>query len=140
MCYGSLCVGIGMARALPGDLGAPKKEPSMRRRDFLRTTCAAMGLGVCPLLADRATEQKNNSRNRPRQIGIGPQLFLDDYLIDRIEGLERVVQQPERLAEPVLCSKTFGTTQPYLTVLYDRDQKRFRIWYIRGPAIWHAES
>jgi hypothetical protein len=132
-------VGISKA-ALKPELGKRRKRKlSMRRRDFL-TTCAAVGLGVCPQLAERTAEQRTNSRNSPREIGIGPQLFLDDYLIDRIEGLKRVVQQPERLAEPILNSKTFGTTQPYLTVLYDRDQKRFRIWYNRGPAIWHAES
>jgi len=79
-------------------------------------------------------------QGRPLDIGPGPQLFLDDYLIDKTDGLKRQVRPPERLAQPVLDNKTFGTTQPYLTVLYDQDAKRFRIWYNRGPAIWHAES
>jgi hypothetical protein len=74
------------------------------------------------------------------EIGLGPHLFLDDYLLDRNEGLRRQVQQPRRLAKPVLDSKGFGTTQPYLTVLHDRDQNQFRLWYNRGPAVWHAES
>ena len=74
-------------------------------------------------------------QGRPLDIGPGPQLFLDDYLIDKTDGLKRQVRPPERLAQPVLDNKTFGTTQPYLTVLYDQDAKRFRIWYNRGPAI-----
>src|SRR5205085_12670182 len=58
----------------------------------------------------------------------------------RLEGLRREVQHPRRLDRPVLHSKTFGTTQPYLSVLRDPDTRRYRIWYNHGPAIWHAES
>jgi hypothetical protein len=74
------------------------------------------------------------------EIGLGPQLFLDDYLIESMNGLKRVVQSPERLQKPVLDSKTFGTTQPYMTVLRDPDTNRYRIWYNNKAAVWHAES
>jgi hypothetical protein len=77
---------------------------------------------------------------RPQAVGTGPHLFLDDYLIDRLDGLARRIESPERLPEPVLDSATFGTTQPYLTVLRDEEGGRYRIWYNRGPAVWHAES
>ena len=73
-------------------------------------------------------------------IGSGPQLFLDDYLIERRDGLKREVRSPERFGKPVLDSKTFGVTQPYLTVLRDPATKQFRMFYNKGPAIWHAES
>src|SRR3954462_9170590 len=63
------------------------------------------------------------------EIGLGPQLFLDDYLIESMDGLRRVVQTPARLSKPVLDSKTFGTTQPYMTVLRDKEADRYRIWY-----------
>jgi hypothetical protein len=76
----------------------------------------------------------------PLEIGVGPQLFLDDYLIDRLEGLERRTESPERLEGPVLDSKTFGCTQPYVSVTHDRERHRFRLWYNHGPAVWHAES
>ena len=79
-------------------------------------------------------------RRNPLEIGVGPQLFLDDYLIDRLEGLERRAESPERLEGPVLDSKTFGCTQPYVTVTHDRERHRFRLWYNHGPAVWHAES
>src|SRR5438128_2467685 len=105
----------------------------MRRRDFLRSVGAASCyLGLATDVSPAAA--------RPLEIGFGPQLFLDDYLIERLDGLSREVQQPQRLAQPVLDSKTFGTTQPYLTVLRDRDRNRYRIWYNRGPALWHTES
>src|SRR5439155_14142965 len=77
---------------------------------------------------------------RPLEVGAGPQLFLDDYLIDQLDGLTRRVETPERLPKPVLDSATFGTTQPYLTVRRDAEQQGYRIWYNRGPAIWHAAS
>jgi len=108
----------------------------MRRRDFLKTcgaSSAGLALGVGPaLLAAEAP--------RPLVVGTGPQLFLDDYLIARLDGLVRRVEAPERLPQPVLDSKTFGTTQPYLTVLRDQEGRRYRIWYNHGPAVWHAES
>jgi hypothetical protein len=85
----------------------------MRRRDFL-VACGGssaglmLGAGRVSLAADAPP---------PLNVGAGPQLFLDDYLIDRLDGLVRRVESPERLPRPVLDSKTFGTTQPYLTIL-----------------------
>jgi hypothetical protein len=107
------------------------------RREFLRRTsaaCAAVGA------ARYSVAWANVVAARPLDIGPGVQLFLDDYLVDRVEGLGRRVQQPERLPRPVLDSHTFGTTQPYLTVVRDHERGSFRAWYNHGPAIWHAES
>jgi hypothetical protein len=64
----------------------------------------------------------------------------DDHLIVRLEGLERRPEPPERRDRPVLDSRTFGCTQPYVTVARDRETDRFRLWYNRGPAVWHAQS
>src|SRR5262249_33443439 len=108
----------------------------MRRRDFLRAcgaTAAGLSFGAGPLPGAAEAE-------RPLTLGTGPQLFLDDYLVERLSGLVRRVETPQRLAAPVLDSATFGTTQPYLTVLRDEENRRYRIWYNRGPAVWHAES
>jgi hypothetical protein len=117
----------------------------MQRRDFLRTVCAGScfaGSAVAEPSGRLAAPQEvpRPAGDVPREIGPGPHLFLDDHLLDRVEGLARQVQQPKRLAKPVLDSQRFGTTQPYLTVLHDRDRGRFRLWYNRGPAVWHAES
>jgi hypothetical protein len=105
----------------------------MNRRTFLKAggTAAALVGDLLSRAADPAP---------PLPISTGPHLFLDDYLIDHLDGLTRRVVPPERLPKPVLDSATFGTTQPYLTVLRDDEGKRYRIWYNRGGAVWHAES
>lgn len=76
----------------------------------------------------------------PMSVASGPILFLDDYFIAYQSGLERRWQHPERLPHPVLDNERFGTTQPYVTVLYDPDWGRYRIWYNRGASVWHAVS
>jgi hypothetical protein len=103
----------------------------MHRRDFLRSA-------VLTSTANLAMSAMGAPARPPLEIGVGPQLFLDDYIIDRMDGLTRTVNRPQRRADPVLDSKTFGTTQPYVSVL--RDGERFRIWFNRGPAVWHAVS
>jgi hypothetical protein len=104
----------------------------MNRRTFLR--------GASALAASLAVHNSWAAADSPPDIGPGPHLFLDDFLIDRLDGLRRQVEPPQRLEKPVLDSKTFGTTQPYLSVVRDPDTKRYRLWYNHGPAVWHAES
>jgi hypothetical protein len=108
----------------------------MRRREFLkRCSVFTAGLGLGAPSLNRAHQPAH-----PLEVGIGPHLFLDDYLIDQLDGLTRHVEPPKRLPKPVLDSATFGTTQPYLTVLHDTERPGYRVWYNRGPAIWHAVS
>ena len=107
----------------------------MKRREFLR---ALKGVAVCSLAGGAADSMA--AAAQPLNLGTGPQLFLDDCVIDKREGLKREVRQPQRHGQPVLDSKTFGVTQPYLTVLRDSQTKKFRMFYNHGPAIWHAES
>jgi hypothetical protein len=107
----------------------------INRREFLRTNTlltSALALRIAESGATAAPA-------KPLNIGHGPELFLDDHIIESILGLKREIQPPQRFGPPVLASKTFGTTQPYLTVL-PYDQKGFRMFYNNGPAIWHAES
>ncbi len=109
----------------------------MNRRQFLGGVTAA-SLGVALGLPRLAAQPKQT--DKPLDVGLGPQLLLDDFLVDRLDGLVRKVEPPSRLDRPVLDSKTFGTTQPYLSVLRDAESKRYRIWYNHGPSVWHAES
>lgn len=102
----------------------------MTRREFASACAAASSLRIAT--SGRAADSVT--------VGHDPQLFLDDFLVAEMRGLARQVQQPQRLPQPVLASATFGTTQPYLSVLYDRDWNKYRIWYNRGNPIWHAES
>lgn len=112
----------------------------MIRRHFLRMSLAgACGVAASPRLVWGETDEPGPPA---LEVGPGPHLLLDEALIARSEGLARVVHPPERLDHPVLDSARFGTTQPYLSVIADPapDRARFRLWYNRGPAVWHAES
>lgn len=111
---------------------------TMHRRQFMAGCFAASAhaaLGSATEYADRAGE-----RHEPLELAAGPQLFLDDFVVARMDGIVRRVEQARRQPKPVLDSKTFGTTQPYLTILRDGEKQRYRIWYNKGPAIGCAES
>ena len=74
-----------------------------------------------------------NAIQKPRKVGSVHQLFIDDDLIESVDGLQRIVNQPVRHhANPVLtyekpwegnCVITWGS------VLYDEEEKLFKIWY-----------
>jgi hypothetical protein len=98
------------------------------RRTFLTKGAWAMGAALAPRAA------------QAHRLAAGPQLFLDDFLIERRRGLERVVHPPERLPAPVLTSARFGVTQPYLGLVEDAENGRLRLWYNRADPIWHTES
>jgi hypothetical protein len=110
----------------------------LNRREFLHRAERTLLTAGVAIASSRFTFAAGHSR--ALEIGNDPQLFLDDYLIESMKGLKRVVQSPGRLPNPVLDSKTFGTTQPYMTVLRDAKSDRFRIWYNNKAAVWHAES
>jgi len=78
----------------------------------------------------------------------GPQLLIDDYLVERSVGLVRTVHQPERMAEPIITPREWYV-QPkgQVAVHYDRDLRRFRMWFVvvrettqSGAYYAHAES
>jgi hypothetical protein len=110
----------------------------LNRREFLQRTERTLLTAGAAIASSRFAFAAKHGK--ALEIGLGPQLFLDDYLIESMDGLKRVVQAPERLPTPVLDSKTFGTTQPYMTVLHDKEANRYRIWYNNKAAVWHAES
>src|SRR5262249_31614118 len=113
---------------------------AMHRRAFLLHTALATCASSVREIGRAVPALAESRRSPPLAIGLGPQLVPDDFFIEQLDGLKLQVQSPQRLPKHVLDSKTFGTTQPYLTVLRDAETKRLRIWYNRGPAVWHAES
>jgi hypothetical protein len=81
----------------------------MNRRQFLggiAAVSAGVALGTYRFAAEPLKP------DRPLRIGLGPQLFLDDFLIDRLDGLVRTVEAPTRLDKPVLDSTMMWTIQP----------------------------
>jgi len=77
----------------------------------------------------------------PIQLGQGPRLFIDDYLIAESTGLTRTTHRPEKLPEPVI--KCDGADHPVFYVKVDRDPENglFRVWYnsirVSGPGPSH---
>ena len=67
----------------------------------------------------------------PLYLAPGPYLFIDDYLVDSSENITRKVQQPVReLSRPVVTSLPGEqAAQPFVGVIYDPADNRFRMWY-----------
>ena len=65
------------------------------------------------------------------ELGAGPHLFIDDYLIAEQSFLSRTVNNPEKYMEPIVTSGEDGDEnfQPWLSVVRDPDTGLFRIWY-----------
>lgn len=113
------------------------------------TWAAALITVLSPSLADAQTgvadvAAKSTPSTRPVEVGVAPQLFIDDYLIAESHGIAKVTQHPKRTLDgPVVGSKEH-TTQPYVTVLRDPESGRFRMWYNYDigveAAIAYAES
>lgn len=61
----------------------------------------------------------------------GRHLFIDDTIVAQADGLKSSLHQPVKLGHPILEGTGSGDNnfQPYATVLYDEERRRFRIWY-----------
>jgi hypothetical protein len=88
--------------------------------------------------------QTTSPSETPVDVRLGPQLFIDDYLIQKSENLIRTTHSPKRYDKNPILGWQQGTTQPYVTVLRDPESGKFRMWYNRGIgkgcAIAYAES
>lgn len=71
------------------------------------------------------------SNIKPLELNNGPHLFIDNYLIAEQSFLNRTVNNPEKLPEPILVAgkKNDFVWQPYFSVLRDPETGRFRMWY-----------
>ena len=64
----------------------------MHRRAFLRQTAATGAGAVCGFSAS----SRGAARNDVRDVGVEPQLFLDDWIIQEMSGLRRTLHQPAK--------------------------------------------
>jgi hypothetical protein len=61
------------------------------------------------------------------------QLFIDDHMVSRIDGLNRVLHQPEDVsANPVIVSENAWEHRriPYGSVLWFPEERKFKCWYL----------
>ena len=69
----------------------------------------------------------------PLEIGTRKQLFIDDYVVDRVDGVQRTLNQPTKyVGNPVMIPlyPWEGRIELYGTVMRDPESGRFRIWYL----------
>ena len=75
--------------------------------------------------------------DEPVTVGQSPQLFIDDFVVESIEGLQRVVQQPRRVSKrPILEAKHSweGKVLQMPMVLWDPQLQIFHMYYWAHPA------
>ena len=102
-----------------------RRDPGRLDRRLFLGGAAAVG---CLSLQDGAAGAP--AQPNVRTLAPGPHLFLDDYLIEFSQGVERRVVQPQRdLPGPVVTGPEDRNFQPYFTVVRDPDTRRFRMWY-----------
>jgi hypothetical protein len=75
--------------------------------------------------------QKQGFSDEPLRLNPGPHFFIDNHLIADQNFLSRTVNQPVKLADPVVTGGKEGDQnfQPYLSVIRDEDTGIFRMWY-----------
>jgi hypothetical protein len=82
-------------------------------------------------------------------IGTEKQLFLDNVMLDHLDGVERIFPPPYRPEEPVLHIGDLPWEQgvPHaVSALYDPDDRTFKLWYSDGDSedqfrsLYYAES
>jgi hypothetical protein len=80
----------------------------------------------------------------PVDLRIGPQLLIDDSLVEESRGVVKTTHPPRRYENNPILGMEQHTTQPYVTVLRDPESGRFRMWYNadagKDCAIAYAES
>jgi hypothetical protein len=97
----------------------------MNRRSFLKVSGAVLGARML----SGATLLAADAPPAALRISPGPQLFLDEFLIESQSNLQRVINPPLRMPEPVITGKEDGNFQPYVSVIRDPASRKFRMWY-----------
>ncbi len=103
--------------------------------DIVFPSVIALALTVCLGVSGIAADASAKSPDAFR-FSVGPNLFVDDYLIAKSEGLKRTTHQPEKLPEPVLRRAESWHLQPqwFLEVKRDPITGKFRAWYnVKNP-------
>ncbi|MFC1549995.1 hypothetical protein ACFL46_01740 [Candidatus Neomarinimicrobiota bacterium] len=64
-------------------------------------------------------------------LNTGPHLFIDDFLIEDQYLLNRTINNPTKLPDPIVWSgwNKDQQWQPYLSVIFDEERDIFRMWY-----------
>src|SRR5688500_4341598 len=101
--------------------------PKLSRRDCLKTAAlAAAGLGLSPPRTWAAAEPEQGA---PIPLGDRRELFVDDVLIESLQGVRLEMQRPRPAQIVLACDEPWeGSVSGYFRVLRDGD--RYRLWYM----------
>ncbi len=68
---------------------------------------------------------------QPAGLAPGPQLLVDDYLIERCDGLVRTTHRPRKSPGPILVGQEwYQQALFHLKVVHDPALERFRMWFV----------
>ncbi len=111
-------------------------ENSISRRQWFKSAGALGLVSVSGLGRPKRTQA--DEKADAIEIGSRRELFVDDYLIDTIQGARRVLHRPIRREIALVRNKPWeGNTSGYTTVFQDGD--RYRMYY-RGTDTVYTEG
>ncbi len=99
-------------------------------------TMAVIGiLSICACFNGGIQASENNAIN----IGSRLELFVDDFLIDRMDGTNLTMHHPQRAGVAITLDKPWeGIVSGYFTVIHDGD--KYRMYYRGRPNIARADG
>lgn len=91
---------------------------------------------TCTLILLSAVLSHTLSADEPLDIGSGRQLVLDDFIIERMEGLKRVMHQPVKRGAVIKPDQPWETSlQTRCSPAWDEERKLFKRWLITSTNI-----
>ena len=85
--------------------------------------------GVVLFLATAAAALGESSVKTPIALHAGPHLLIDEHLVASQSNVQRRLEHPARLSDPVVTGAEDKNFQPFVSVLRDPASKHFRMWY-----------
>ena len=86
----------------------------------------------------------DDRQERPRDIGLEKQTFVDNYIVASTAGVSRLVHPGQKHPDnPLLSAEReweTGFALEVLTAFYDEEIKLFRMWYAAGERVCYATS
>lgn len=114
------------------------EAPEMSRRSVLAGT-AGIGL-ISKYVPENAPNNVLSSQaNRPTAIGSRLELFVDDYLLEEMDGVRQQLHSPQPQDISIVFDEPWeGDGSNYVTVFWDDELDLYRMYY-RGLAIGETE-
>ncbi|WP_436934691.1 LamG domain-containing protein [Halovenus marina] len=112
-------------------------QPEMSRRSVLAGT-AGLGL-ISRYMPEKAPNNVNPPQGKPVDIGSRLELFVDDYLIDEMDGVSQHLHSPDPQDVSIVFDEPWeGDGSAYITVFWDDEIERYRMYY-RGTTIGETQ-